>query len=207
MTSHVSVKDIANALQFPVGTVGRYLSSSYTAKKPGSRAMLVKETAAKMGYMNRDQRKQQKAERKEQQKAENQYYRNTPFHSVQEAQDYMRHLRDIGFGNTEIARRAGVKTITVRRYIGSTPADLARHNRVMGQKIRAQKNAARKQFVLNKPIREYNAKVEKHNKMKAELNLLQMELLTEKPEIMKASQTKIDFPMVDLHTVQPTALQ
>lgn len=198
MNRPVSVKDIANVLQFPVGTVGRYLSSSHTAK-PGSKAELVKETAAKMGYLNRNQRKQQKAE--------NRYYRNMPFHSMQEAQDYMRHLRDGGFGNTEIAQRAGVTVVTVRRYIGPTPADLAKHNRMMGQKIRAQKNAARKAYVRNKPILEYNARVEEHNKLKAQVARMEAELKPQMPAIEKAAQIQIAFPMIDLKTVQPTALQ
>ena len=43
--------------------------------------------------------------------------------------------------------------------------------------------------------------------MKAELNLLQTELLTEKPEIMKAAQTQIEFPEINLKTLTPTALQ
>ena len=187
MNRPVSVKDIANVLQFPVGTVGRYLSSSHTAK-PGSKAELVKETAAKMGYLNRN-------------------YRNMPFHSMQEAQDYMRHLRDGGFGNTEIAQRAGVTVVTVRRYIGPTPADLAKHNRMMGQKIRAQKNAARKAYVRNKPILEYNARVEEHNKLKAQVARMEAELKPQMPAIEKAAQIQIAFPMIDLKTVQPTALQ
>ena len=119
----------------------------------------------------------------------------------------MSYLRSQGYGNFEIARMAATTPKTVRSHIGNEPVELAKQNRAMAQHIRAQKNAARKQVVINKSIAQYNAKVEKHNKMKAELNLLQTELLTEKPKIMKAAQTEIKFPMVDLKTLQPTALQ
>ena len=60
---------------------------------------------------------------------------------------------------------------------------------------------------MNKPIREYNKRVEQHNRIKAELAQLQVALLSEKPEIEQAAQTKIDFPMMQMETVRPVALQ
>ena len=134
-------------------------------------------------------------------------YYNGNFKTKAEEVTRMKELRAMGYSNTEIAKAIGRCYDTVHRNIGKQDVELSTQNRVMAAHIRAQKNAARRQYVLNKPIREYNAKVEKHNKMKAELNLLQTELLTEKPEIMKAAQTEIKFPMVDLKTLQPTALQ
>lgn len=119
----------------------------------------------------------------------------------------MQELRAQGYSNAEIAKAVGRAECTVRANIGLQDTELSIQNRAMAAHIRAQKNAARKAYVINKPIREYNARVEKHNKMKAELALLQVDLLSEKPAIEQAAKTKIDFPLVNLATVQPTALQ
>lgn len=119
----------------------------------------------------------------------------------------MKELRAMGYSNPQIAKMIGRDAHAVLRNIGKQDPELAKQNVAMAAHIRAQKNAARKQYVINKPIREYNRRVEQHNQMKAELNKLQTELLTEKPAIVQAAQMKIDFPLVDLHTVQPTALQ
>ena len=123
-------------------------------------------------------------------------------------------LRNEGYSNTEIGKRVGRHAKTVLRRIGCQDAELSRQNVAMAQHIRAQKNAARRQYVVNKPIREHNARVEAANKKKAELLAMQAELTAmqenikaEQPSIEQAAQTTIDFPMFDLHTVQPTALQ
>lgn len=195
----VTLKRIAEIAGVSVPTVQREIK-----KQAGP----IWELALKYGYENfRDpavieRKAKEKAERKAQE-----YYKNTPFHSVEERTKYMLYLRSQGYGTFDIARMAGTTPKTVRYHIGSEPVELANQNRAMGQHIRAQKNAARKQYVINKPIREYNKRVEQHNQMKAELNKLQTELLTEKPAIVQAAQMKINFPLVDLHTVQPTALQ
>lgn len=134
-------------------------------------------------------------------------YYNGNFKTREEEVARMKELRAMGYSNPEIAKAIGRSYKTVWDAIGKQDPELAKQNITMAAHIRAQKNAARKQYVINKPIREYNRRVEQHNQMKAELNKLQTELLTEKPAIVQAAQTKIDFPMIDLHTVQPTALQ
>ena len=195
----VTLEKIAEAVGLSVATVHRGIK-----KQSGS----IWELAMKYGYENphdpsvKERKAKEKAERKAQE-----YYRSTPFHTAEECTKYMSYLRSQGYGNFDIARMSGTTPVTVRRHIGSEPTELARHNRAMAQHIRAQKNAARKQYVLNKPIIEYNKRVEEHNRMKAELAQLQLELLEQKPGIVQAAQTKISFPLIDLHTVQPTALQ
>ena len=134
-------------------------------------------------------------------------WHNGNFKTREEEIARMKQLRAKGYSNPEIAKSIGRSEFTVLRAIGKQDRELWKQNVAMAAHIRAQKNAARKQYVINKPIREYNKRVEAHNKMKAELNRLQTELLTEKPEIMKAAQTEIKFPLVDLKTIQPTALQ
>ena len=129
------------------------------------------------------------------------------FATKEEETARMKQLREMGYSNKEISEKVGRSYVSVWHRIGKQDPELAKQNIAMAAHIRAQKNAARKQYVINKPIREYNKRVEQHNQMKAELNKLQTELLTEKPAIVQAAQTKIDFPMIDLHTVQPTALQ
>lgn len=133
-------------------------------------------------------------------------YFNGNFKTREEEIARMLELRGQGYSNKEIAQKIGRCPETVRYNIGKQDPELTYQNNVMAAKIRAQKNAARKQYVTNKPIREYNKRVEAHNKMKAELNRLQVELLTEKPAIEQAAKVKVDCPALDLHTVQPTAL-
>ena len=129
------------------------------------------------------------------------------FATKEEETARMKELREMGYSNKEISEKVGRSYSSVWHRIGKQDPELTKQNVAMAHHIRAQKNAARKQYAINKPIREYNRRVEQHNQMKAELNKLQTELLTEKPAIVQAAQTKIDFPMIDLHTVQPTALQ
>lgn len=196
MDRPVTMAEIGAKLGKSRGCVAFYLSKNNLNMQTPT-AILIRNTAKEMGYDRKVARTYG---------GFHSWY-NGNFKTREEEVARMKELRAKGYSNPEIAKAIGRTTITVLRAIGKQDPELAKQNRIMSAHIRAQKNAARKQFVLNKPIREYNAKVEKHNKMKAELNLLQTELLTEKPEIMKAAQTKIDFPMVDLHTVQPTALQ
>ena len=132
---------------------------------------------------------------------------NGNFKTKEEEIARMKELREMGYSNHEIARAVGRANNTVYRNIGKQDHELWRQNVIMATKYRAQKNAARKQYLVNKPIREYNKRVEQHNRIKAELAQLQVALLSEKPEIEKAAQTKIDFPMMQMETVQPVALQ
>lgn len=195
----VTLKKIAESIGVSVPTVHRAIK-----KQKGS----IWELAMKYGYENShdpaviERKAKEKAERKAQE-----YYRNTPFHSIEEQKKYMLYLREKGYGNTAIAKMSGLARNTVRRNIGATPADLAKHNRQMGMYVFAQKNAARQQYVLNKPIREYNKRVEEHNKMKAQIAQMEAELKPQTPIIEQAAKQKITFPMIDLSTVQPTALQ
>lgn len=132
---------------------------------------------------------------------------NGNFKTREEEIARMKELREMGYSNSEIAKAIGRCARTVRYNIGKQDPELSRQNVVMAQKYRAQKNAARKQYVVNKPIREYNKRVEQHNRIKAELAQLQIALLSEKPEIEQAAQTQIEFPMMQMKTLQPTALQ
>lgn len=195
----VTAKDVAAKLGKSAYSVAWYLGNEQSKDLQTPTAILVRKTAQEMGYKPRNEWTYAERPAK--------FYWNGNFHTKEEEVARMKELRAQGYSNAEIAKAIGRTRDTVWRSIGKQDPELAKQNVAMAAHIRAQKNAARKQYVLNKPIREYNKKVEAHNKMKAELNLLQMELLTEKPEIMKAAQTEIKFPMVDLKTLQPTALQ
>ena len=195
----VTAKDVAEKLGKSAYSVAWYLGNKQSKDLQTPTAILVRKTAQEMGYKPR--KEWTHAERPAK------FYWNGNFHTKEEEVARMKELRAQGYSNAEIAKAIGRTRDTVWRSIGKQDPELAKQNVAMASHIRAQKNAARKQFVINKSIAQYNAKVEKHNKMKAELNALQVELLTEKPEIMKAAQTEIKFPMVDLKTLQPTALQ
>lgn len=134
-------------------------------------------------------------------------YWNGNFKTKAEEVARMEELRARGYSNAEIAKAIGRSYFTVLCAIGKQDHELSKQNVAMGAHIRAQKNAARKQYVINKPIREYNAKVEEHNALKAKVAQMEAELKPQTPVVEKVAQIKIDFPLIDLHTVQPTALQ
>lgn len=134
-------------------------------------------------------------------------YRNGNFKTREEEVTRMKELRARGYSNLEIAKAIGRTYLTVLHAIGKQDRELWKQNVAMAAHIRAQKNAARKQYVVNKPIREYNKRVEEHNALKAKVAQMEAELKPQIPVVEKVAQIKIDFPMVDLHTVQPTALQ
>ena len=214
MNRPVTIRDIAAALHMNPSTVSVYLTeNSVTKNGRFSPAMIkVREYAKKVGYdpyvaraYNKDHQKEMKEHVKNTQLTT--YYRGGNFHTKDEEVTRMKELREEGYSNAEIAQKIGRSIYNVWKKIGPQDPELSKQNVAMAAHIRAQKNAARKQYVLNKPIREYNAKVEKHNKMKAELAMIQVELLSEKSSIEKVSQTKISFPLVDLKTLQPTPLQ
>lgn len=134
-------------------------------------------------------------------------YWNGNFKTKEEEIARMKELRAMGYSNHEIAKAVGRTDNTVRCNIGKQDRELWRQNTTMAAKYRAQKNAARKQYVVNKPIREYNRKVEAHNKLKAQVAQMELELKPQINAIEKAAQTKIEFPMMQMETVKPVALQ
>lgn len=134
-------------------------------------------------------------------------YHNGNFKTREAELARMKELRAIGYSNPEIAKAIGRSYNMVLNNIGPQDLDLWKQNVAMGAHIRAQKNAARKQYVVNKPIREYNKRVEEHNALKAKVAQMEAELKPQTPVVEKVAQIKIDFPLIDLHTVQPTALQ
>lgn len=209
MNRPVTARDIAAALRLNLGTVRAYLNKDNN--RNSATAQRVREYAAKVGYDPRKAEQYSNDLRKESQLYARTteiktYYYNGNFRTKEEEVARMKELREQGFSNVEIAKKVGRSQHTVFRKIGKQDEELTYQNRVFGQKIRAQKNAARKLYVVNKKVVEYNKKVEKHNKMKAELNILQLELLEQKSSIEQTAQTVIEMPMIDLRTVQPTAL-
>lgn len=204
MNRPVTARDIAAALHLSLNTVTVYLSKK---ERNSATAQRVRDYAEKVGYDPKKALEYGRRYKNTEKPVIESYYYNGNFHTKEEEVARMKELREQGFSNAEIAKKLGRGIVTVWNAIGKQDKELTLQNIAMAAHIRAQKNAARKQYVVNKPIREYNAKVEQHNKMKAELNKLQTELLTEKSAIVQAAKTKIDFPLVDLHTVQPTALQ
>ena len=215
ITRPVTMKDIAEKLGMSVGTVKQYLSPKYHWNGIG--VQLVRKTAEEMGYdpkavlaytgaLRKGKSWKWKRHTEKSNPTPQPRYNGGNFFTKEEEMERMKELRGMGYSNAEIARKVGRSYLTVLVNIGKQDPELSRQNREMAQKYRAQKNAARKQYVVNKPIREYNKRVEQHNRIKAELARLQVALLSEKPEIEQAAQTKIDFPMMQMETVQPVAL-
>lgn len=201
--SALTQQKIADALGTNLSNVNRALNGKLFNKELAKK---IVEYAAQNGYESKEERAKKAADEATK-KAANKWYHGTAFRTKEELISYMQNLRDLGYGNMEIAKKSGVTPITVRRNIGIESAYLAKHNRVLGQKIRAQKNAARAAYLRNKPIAEYNAKVKEHNDLKAKVVKLEAELSQQQPAIEKLAAQKIPVPQIDLGSLQPTALQ
>jgi len=173
----------------------------------------IRKLAAMYGYENmRDPAVKAKRETEKAERKAKAYYYNSPFHTAEERKEYMIYLRNQGYGNFEIARKAGTVPKTVRYWIGNEPAELAKHNRTMAAHIRKQKNAARKVYICNQKVADFNAKAEQHNAIKAEAERLmaqvkQMEATLKPEEQTIAAMTVPAMPSINLKTIQPTALQ
>lgn len=197
----VTLKAIAKVTGVSVSSVYRAING----KCDNATSKDIRKIAEMYGYKTVERRKTERAKMEAEKKA-SVYYNNTPFHSKAEQISYMMYLRERGFGNTEIAKRTGLTRQTVRRNIGDTPAELAKNNRVTAQKLRAQKNAARKAYVRNAPIAEYNKKVEEHNALKAKVAQMEQELRPQTSAIEKLAAQKVETPAMNLSMLSPTAI-
>ena len=135
----------------------------------------------------------------EKKKAES-YWFNGNFHTKAEETKRMEELRKQGFSNAEIAKKIGRVYQTVYKRIGKQPEEMSKQNVALGQIIRAQKNAMRKQYVINKPIIEYNQKVEELNKVKAELDALQKDIAIKQKIAEKNARAKVKCPGITFET-------
>ena len=130
------------------------------------------------------------------------YWHNGCFHTQEEEVKRMKQLRSEGYSNAEIAKKIGRAYDTVRRVIGSQPNEMTRQNIAIGKKIQAQKNAARKQYVINQPIIEYNRKVEELNKVKEELDALQKDISVKQKTAETNARKTVKAPSIVLTTTQ-----
>lgn len=216
ITRPVTMKDIAEKLGLSVGTVKQYLSPKYHWN--GTGVQLVRKTAEEMGYdpkavlaytgaLRKGKSWKWQRHTEKSNPTPSPRYNGGNFFTKEEEMERMKELRDMGYSNVEIARKVGRSYLTVLVNIGKQDPELSQQNREMAQKYRAQKNAARKQYLVNKPIREYNKRVKEHNDLKAKIAQMEMELKPQIPAIEKAAQTKIEFPMMKMETIQPVAFQ
>lgn len=202
----ITVHDMAAALSLPEGTVRAYLKQGQ-----GETAKRVREYAAKVGYdpkaayeSNRKYRRQMAKHYAETKIVT--YYFNGNYHTKAEEIQRMKELRAAGYTNAEISKKIGRSVNFVWQYLGTQPAAMTEMSHNLANTTRKQKSAARAAYVRNKPIAEYNAKVQEHNELKAKLNALQVELLTEKPQIEQAAKIAVTAPQMNLVNLQPTAL-
>ena len=128
------------------------------------------------------------------------YWFNGNYRTKTEETARMKQLRAEGFSNAEIAKKIGRSLNTVWRAIGAQPEDMTKQNIALGPKIRAQKNAARKQYLINKPIIEYNRKVAEAEKVQAQLDELKKDLSIKKVAAEKSARAKVKCPSFSLET-------
>lgn len=137
------------------------------------------------------------------------FYHNGCFHSREEEQKRMEELRAEGYSNMEIAQKIGRDYKTVLIAIGYQPDGITKKNKIMGQKIRAQKNASRKQYVVNEQVTTYNNKVSECKQKQKELKELQKTVISmekaiqkDKKRVTKLVQKTVQLPEIELPVVQ-----
>ena len=183
--------DIANEFGISRGSVNAILAPS--SKHTGKRAIAIREYAKKNGYdpKIRCYRKKEKPEH---------FWCNGCFHTKAEEVARMKSLREEGYSNAQIAKKIGRTIATVRRSIGAQSEELTKMNRIMGRKIYAQKNAARKQYVINKPIIEYNKALEEKKTIEEKLEAILKDMPIKEAQARKNARAKVKCPSFSLET-------
>lgn len=209
----VTANDIAAALNMSVNTIRVYLGDNSCTRKNFNSPSIrrVREYAASVCYDPKAAYAYLKGHRSE----VRQHFRETPvitywyggnFRTKEEEIQRMKELREAGYTNQEISKKIGRSLTSVWNHLGTQPAAMTEMSHKLANVTRKQKTAARAAYVRNKPIAEYNAKVQEHNELKAKLNALQVELLTEKPQIEQTAKIAVTAPQMNLVNLQPTAL-
>ena len=212
----VTAKDIAEKLGIGKSTVQGCLNNKFAKGYRKETVDKVRKAAEEMGYdkqasivygymLSGETRRKIK---------EPKNYRGGNFLTKEAEVQRMKELRAEGYTNFQIARKIGRSFGMVFHCIGKQdPSLTAISHKLRGQRTRMA-NAARKQYLHNKPIAEYNAKVDQANELKeaaakalAAAEALHAELSKQQPAIEKLAAQKIPVPQIDLGSLQPTALQ
>ena len=156
VTRPVTAKDVAEKLGKSAYSVAWYLGNKQSKDLQTPTAILVRKTAQEMGYKPHNERTY--AEKCAACRP-NKFYYNGNFYTKEEEVARMKELRNQGYSNAEIAKIVGRTCGTVLRNIGTQDAELSKQNRVMASHIRAQKNAMRKMYVVNKNITQYTRRL------------------------------------------------
>ena len=197
---NVTQATIANRLGITNVTVCRALKGRAAA----ATIEAVRKVAEEIHYENRNDPAVR--ERKAQEMAAAKYYWGGNFHTVEEERQRMTELRAEGYSNKQIAHKIGRAPLTVRRAIGPQDPEMSKLNRQLGVKVVAMKNAARKKFVHEAPIRAYNKKVAEHNKKKAEVMAMEAELTAQTAKIEMIAAATPPIPAVNIQNLKPTTL-
>ena len=130
------------------------------------------------------------------------YWHNGCFHTRADEIKRMIDLREQGFSNAEIAKKIGRHPLTIRNAIGLQPEEMTKQNHMIGCKIYAQKNAARKQYAINKPIEDYNNAVEEVRSVAEHLERLKQDLTVKEKIAQENARRTVDAPSIVLSTTQ-----
>lgn len=206
--TYVTMKTIAERLGISVATVMR----AYSKKNHRNPELeeLVRQAGEKLGYQPGRGGKFRYSNIPR----PGHYWRNGNFATREAEITRMKELRAQGYTNAEIAKKIGRTPDTVVNNIGRQDKHLTLITMRLSHQRRAEAAAARAAYLRNKPIAEYNAKVDQANELKeaaakalAAAEALHAELSQQQPAIEKLAAQKIPVPQIDLGSLQPTALQ
>ena len=219
----VTTADVAKAAGVCKDTVSRILSNGPKLNVFSPETIdRVRKAAQDLGYVTRTERRI----RSEAAKAQS-YYRNGNYHTREEEIARMNQLRAEGYSNREIAGVTGRSVVTVHRNLGSQPLDMTKMNVTEGQRNRRRRDEKRKTYVMTHEINQHNELVEKIERLNADINIAEQQLIRLRheqaemtqqissniPHIRKLSE-KVGVPMKELPSVQvslsdlvPTVIQ
>lgn len=135
-------------------------------------------------------------------KKESRYWYGGCFHTKAEENNRMIELREQGFSNEEIAKKIGRVRETIRRAIGAQPEEMTKKNHQIGAKIYAQKNAARKQYVIDQSVAEYNKLVEEVRSVEAHLSKIKQDLAAKEQAVQKNARRTVKTPSISFATTE-----
>lgn len=188
----ITVQEIAK--EFGILPQSVYACLAPTSKARGPRAEQIRSYAYKCGWKPLAQR--------EKESKPLHYWYDGCFLTKAEEIKRMEELRAVGYSNDEIAKKVGRSLSTIYNGIGAQPKEITDKNIKMRGKIRSQKNAERKQCVIDKSVNEYNKLVEEVRSVEAHLSKIKQDLAAKEQAVQKNARRTVKTPSISFATTE-----
>lgn len=184
----ITMKDIAAKTGFSLTTVSQCMRDKVPRQYKQSTVDTIRSAAQEMGYNPRVARAYRDR-------------RNVPANPVFKSRDAetsaMQQLSKSGHSTAEVAHRCGVCKATVRKRIGTQPAEITAANRKLAGQVRSAKAKIKLAYKQKQAVQEYNVLAAKLNAHLLEAHKMQTELLSKQKSAVAAS-TATKVPLMKI---------